>query len=52
MRCINIDWLFQFHKGTIKPFVRKKVAATNPEFQFHKGTIKPVPLGVTVVVIG
>ena len=32
--------LFQFHKGTIKTWVKRHSLMVNVVFQFHKGTIK------------
>ena len=33
--------MFQFHKGTIKPFTQLQTKLQGMLFQFHKGTIKP-----------
>ena len=35
------DVMFQFHKGTIKPFTQLQTKLQGMLFQFHKGTIKP-----------
>ena len=37
---ISIDWLFQFHYGTIKRLNAKIDSLYGVIFQFHYGTIK------------
>ena len=38
---VQILFVFQFHKGTIKPANTFSKISTSSKFQFHKGTIKP-----------
>ena len=44
MHVLSFIIIFQFHKGTIKPFMRLAPMPFPTFFQFHKGTIKPAAL--------